>query len=877
MKQEQWSRVRAVFEELLELPVAERNDRVAGLCGDDADLLREVARLLDAHEAADDWLEPPCSEDLAWEEPPPLDLGDFGEGTRIGAYLVQRIVAHGGMGTVYEALQENPRRTVALKMMRSGMSSPGARRRFDYESEVLARLHHPGIAQIYEAGTHELPSGPVLPYFAMEFVESARTLVRFADEDGLDIDRRVELFARVCDAVQHGHQRGVVHRDLKPSNILVDLSGGPKVIDFGVARATDTERSTLATRTGEIVGTLRYMSPEQVRGDLAEVDTRSDVYALGVVLYELLTGRPPHAVDDLGLPAAARAIEEVDPPRPSTVDAAVPRELDWVILRALEKHPDRRYHSAAALAADLRRFLAHEPLAAGPPSTTYRVRKFVARHRVGVVMAAAVLVALVGGIIGTTRGMFLAQEREREASDARGETAKALAVAEEQRGEAQREAALSKTVSGLLENLLGAGDSGVHGRDVRVSALIGPFADSIEPLFAEHPEIAARLHGVAARTFFSLGDHEGAERHLDVALALAEDGYVSEAETVLHLALRARVLQRQGDFDLAEELADEALARAEGVGFAYVHQALASVLEGAGYYDEAAAEARLAIAAFAEAEDIRGEAYACMDLGRVLLSLMRPADAEPELRAALAIAVDLVPRDPGLVLELQSHLASALDMQGRHGEALPLLHDVLAGQEEWLGPLHPGTNMTRGVLALLLSQGGSLEQARELQEEVVRTLRTSIDDPKGLAVSLVNLAVTLARLGRGEESLARMEEAHTVAREELGPDHPTTLGVAGNYGSLLIQLGEIEKSEVVLREAWEGRRRASGDSDVMTLRARTALAAALLHLERLEEAEEHFVPALAGLEAALPPEHPLVVEAREGLAILRRHRASTGR
>ncbi|NOT02328.1 MAG: serine/threonine protein kinase [Phycisphaerales bacterium] len=317
-------------------------------------------------------------------------------GRRVGAYVVKSVIATGGMGTVYLAEQEHPRREVALKVLKAGIAGGGALRRFEFESAILARLRHPNIAQVYDAGMHVdaasgrsptpewggAPGAPGLPWFAMEFIPDARTITAYAREGGLSIVERVKLFADVCDAVHHGHQKGVIHRDLKPVNILVDAEGRPKVIDFGVARGTDSDVAvtTMHTDAGQIIGTLAYMSPEQCAADPRNIDTRSDVYALGVVLYELVCDRPPYDVRHATIHAAARIICEQEPERPREHDRRVPRDLETVLLKALEKDREKRYASAAEFRADLLRFIRGEPVEARPPTLATRAVRWAIRH-----------------------------------------------------------------------------------------------------------------------------------------------------------------------------------------------------------------------------------------------------------------------------------------------------------------------------------------------------------------------------------------------------------------------------------------------------------------------------------------------------------------
>ena len=317
---------------------------------------------------------------------------------RIGRYQVLRRIAEGGMGTVYEAEQDSPRRIVALKVVRLGFGSPDVVRRFTHEAQILGRLHHPGIAQVYEAGLAD--DGQ--PFFAMEFIHGL-PLDEYARRRGLDLTARVGLLARVCDAVQHAHDQGVIHRDLKPANILVEETGQPKVLDFGVARATDADLLSRAglTQAGQLIGTPNYMSPEQVSADPAAIDQRTDVYALGVILFELLAHRLPYQLENRPLAETARMILEQDPPRLGLLDTELRGDVETIVAKALEKDPARRYWSAAELAADLRRWLVHEPILARPPSALYHLHKFARRHKGLVGGVAATVAALVLGLVGT--------------------------------------------------------------------------------------------------------------------------------------------------------------------------------------------------------------------------------------------------------------------------------------------------------------------------------------------------------------------------------------------------------------------------------------------------------------------------------------------
>lgn len=333
---------------------------------------------------------------------PDRSLGAGMIGRTIDGYSITGVVGAGGMGTVYLARQQSPDRLVALKMMRPGMASPSMLRRFQYETEALARLQHEGIARIYEAGTWD-DGGGAVPWFAMEYIPNASILTDYADRERLSTAQRLELFRKVCAAVHHGHQKGIIHRDLKPGNILVNERGNPKIIDFGVAKSTDSDVAITTERTdvGALIGTLQYMSPEQCRANPAEIDTRSDIYGLGVVLYQLLTDQFPYDIQQKALQEALRIVQEEDPRRPSTVDRRLRGDVEIITLKAMEKDQRRRYQSAIELDQDIERYLTGLPITAVPPSVLYRVHKFVRRNQVGVV-AALLLVAV--GIVALVAG-----------------------------------------------------------------------------------------------------------------------------------------------------------------------------------------------------------------------------------------------------------------------------------------------------------------------------------------------------------------------------------------------------------------------------------------------------------------------------------------
>jgi WD40 repeat protein/predicted Ser/Thr protein kinase len=412
MNEDRQQRVRALFDQAAELLPEVRTAFLNAACAADPELRAEIASLL-AHDAGGpgeddvtDFLQSPVRRALASlpSIPPP----------KIGNYRIVRTLGEGGMGVVYEAEQDNPRRTVALKVIRTGLLSPAVLHRFSREVQILGRLQHPGIAPIYEAGL----AADGRPFFAMEFIRG-KPLDEYTRSHQLDAAARLALLARVCDAIQHAHNKGIIHRDLKPSNILVDEAGQPKVLDFGVAHTTDADLQTTSGRTqaGQLLGTLSYMSPEQIAANPAALDPRSDVYSLGVILFELLAERLPYVLQNVPLPEVARVINDRDPSRLGSINRCFRGDVETIVAKALEKDKTRRYASAGELAADIRRHLHSEPIRARPPSALYQLRKFARRHKALVGGLAGILAALCIGLIGTLRFAFQAQHNAQVAGE----------------------------------------------------------------------------------------------------------------------------------------------------------------------------------------------------------------------------------------------------------------------------------------------------------------------------------------------------------------------------------------------------------------------------------------------------------------------------
>ncbi|MGA7929094.1 MAG: protein kinase, partial [Candidatus Sulfotelmatobacter sp.] len=423
----------------------------------------------------------------------------------IGTYRIIRLLGEGGMGAVYEAEQDQPRRKVALKVIKSAWADRELLRRFELESQTLGRLHHPGIAQIYEAGTAETGFGSQ-PFFAMEIIHG-KPLIEYAEARHLNTRHRLALMIQICEAVEHAHQRGIIHRDLKPGNILVEESGQPKILDFGLARVTDGDmQATRQTDMGQLLGTLAYMSPEQVTADPLALDTRSDVYALGVILYELLAGKLPYEVSR-HVYEVVKTIQQVDPKPLSSANREYRGDIETIVAKALEKDKARRYGSAAEFAADIRRYLEDRPITAKPASTGYQLRKFARRNKVLVAGIGAVLLTLVVGVVVST---WQAVRARRAELHAQAETANAQAVVDFLQNDLLAQASADKQ----------AGPKTKPDPDLKVRTALDRAAERVGDRFEKQPEVEAAIRFTIGQTYTDLGLYPEARKQLEQALDL---------------------------------------------------------------------------------------------------------------------------------------------------------------------------------------------------------------------------------------------------------------------------------------------------------------------------------------------------------------------
>ncbi len=780
---------RSIAEQALRLPPQQRAAYLDSACGTDRELRTTVEELLRRQESATILPQAP--------EPPEDRPAPEAQVRRIGPYTILKPLGEGGMGIVYLAEQSSPRRTVALKVVRPHLATPRLLRRFDLEVQTLGRLQHPGIAQIHEAGVAETPFG-AQPYFAMELVEGL-TLVRHADERGLGTRERLALVARVCAAVQYAHTRGIIHRDLKPGNIIVDASGQPKVLDFGVARAIESEASnTMQTEAGQMVGTLPYMSPEQVAGDPDAVDTRTDVYALGVILYELLAGRLPHEFATRSFTEMVRTVGAGPTVPLVSVRPDLRGDIATIVGRALEPSRDRRYQSAAELAGDLERFLRSEPILARPASPLYVLAKFAQRNRALVAGALAVLLVLALGVAGTIWQMVRAtRQRDRAIS--------AESLAEQRRLEAQEEADTANAINDFLNSMLASADPEENrNRDLTVREMIDLAVPQIGDRFRGRAAVEARLRSTIGSAYQHLGEYEkalpqaeltrerlegalGADHRLtigatrNVASIHADAGRLGEAEALLQ-----RVLQRL-----------EALFGPDDEDTFFTRADLARVYADEGRLVEAEALFRDSIE---RARRVVGLAHPRLlvllhNLATTIKQQGRLAEAEVALRESLAAREAAYGPDHPETLYSMNNLAAALVERGAAEEAEALLRRTIAGRERVLGPDHPSTITSRSNLSHLLITQGRLAEAEPLVRESLRVNRARLGTShRNTLVAMNQLAYVLEEIGNIAEAEALYREVVELTERSTGFVHPDSFGPLNNLASLLQRGGRLEEA-----------------------------------------------------------------------------------
>lgn len=903
------SRLAQLFHDAQLLETAEQVDAfLAVSCPDDHELRRRLEGLLAAHRAGG---VPSRRSGVEHAETP---------GEMLGHYELIEPIGEGGFGVVWLAEQREPvRRRVALKLIKLGMDTRQVVARFGQERQALALMDHPNIARVLDAGA--APSGR--PYFVMELVEGV-PLLEYCDLKRLDVRVRLALFVDICRAIQHAHHKGVIHRDVKPSNVLVHVVDGrpsPKVIDFGVAKATTVEASSTAllTEQRQMLGTPAYMSPEQAEGN-ADIDTRTDVYSLGVLLYELLTGTTPLDLRDLvskGYSEMLRCIREAESEPPSArvaqlgaaaaelaekrgaradeLSAQLRGELDWIVLRSIEKDRRRRYDSAEELARDVERYLAGEAVSAAPPSRFYRLSKFVRRNRVAAGAALAVALALTAGASGFAwQAHVAAGERDAALAAQRAEAlerARARAAAEseaQQRVAAERSAREAEAVGNFLTTMFDAANVRSMGRTATVAAVLDDASAKIGEGLADTPEVEAKLRRVLGATYVSLGMPDEGEPHVLRSLELwRELGRENSLDSIRTLAHLASVRSLRREYEQAEELLARVVefTRAElgddapqTLSFRSDH---ANALTRVGRTQEAEAELRAVLAARRAAPESdhkqRHTVILLNSLAVLLHDQGRFEEAEALYREGLALARELLGDDDTDTLTALTNLGSLLRSTGRIEQAEPILREGYAGIRRVYGDNHARTADVAVVLARFLDATGRHNEAAEryegavkvlervtgrgamqekremadlirrlgdgsraadlLREVVVELSSTVAPDDRELLNCRVALANALTSVDRIDEAASELSTLIDDCSRALGDEDPTTLMAFNSYGLLLMRQGQFQEAAPIVRRALEIGERVDGRDHANTVVAAHNLGVCLRESGALEEGE----------------------------------------
>jgi len=763
------------------------------------------------------------------------EIKDITPGALIaGKYKLLEELGSGGMGVVYLAEQVEPvRRRVALKIIKLGMDTRQVVARFETERQALAVMDHPNIARVFDAGATE--TGRL--YFVMELARGI-PITDYCDRHKLSAQERLQLFIGVCQAVQHAHQKGVIHRDLKPSNILVVIQDDrpvPKIIDFGIAKATDHRlaQRTLFTEQGQLIGTPEYMSPEQAEMSGLDVDTRTDIYSLGVILYELLAGALPFDAGKLRSAAFGeiqRIIRETEPPKASTrlstlketkAEIAEKRgtdagslvkllrgDLDWITMKAMAKDRTRRYSSASELAADIERHLRHEPVTAGPPSAVYRIRKYVRRHKLGVAAAAVVTLAVLIGVAGTTIGLLRAVRAEKKALE---------------------EAARATRVSDFLVDLFKVSDpSEARGNTITAREILDRGAKKVEEELAGQPLIQARLMDTMGQVFQSLGLFDQALPLLKSALETRRNVLGNkDLEVAASLQNVGYLLVAKGDYAAAEPLLLESLAiRQELLGRNHPEVATSLATLGEVNYD-------------------KGDLAKAEEFYRESLAIRRKSLGDTHIEVANSL----------------NDLAITLKAKGDYEETESMYRESLAIRRKALGEDHPVIAQSLNNLGMFLYQmflnkkSDGVEAEQLLRQALEMNRRILGNEHPEVSTNLNNLALLLRDKGDYDQAISLFREVTEIDRRTLGEEHPYVASRMNNLASTLVRKGNYKSAEELYQKAIAIQRKTFAEKSWEIATTKLLLGACYSEAKRFEEAEPLILGALPIIEQNFGPDH----------------------
>jgi non-specific serine/threonine protein kinase/serine/threonine-protein kinase len=845
-------RVREIVGAALQCEPTERKAFLDSACSDDDRLRHQVDTLITAYET---------SYDLSGGTSAPSTNQGLETPAAIGPYRLERVLGTGGMGQVWLAEQTEPvQRRVAVKLIRSGFYDPQVTQRFLAERQSLALMNHPSIAKVFDAGTTQEGQ----PYLVMEYVDGL-PITEYCDVHALSIRERLRLFQLVCDGVQHAHQKTIIHRDLKPSNILVTEVDGkpvPRIIDFGLAKvlAQGMDAETMMTRAGSILGTLGYMSPEQADSGGEDIDTRSDVYSLGVILYELLVGALPLAFEKLTFYEILQHLREQDAPRPSTrlrtlhdaeviaqrrnsepgiVSRQLRGDADAIVLKALAKDRTQRYATPAELAADIERYLRNEPVSAQSLSFSYVAGKYVRRHRVGVVSASAgVLLILAFVVAQAIQLRVIRQERDR-----------------------------ADRVSGFMVDMFKVSDpSEARGSTVTAREILDQSTHKVESELVSDPAVQTQLMQVMARTYMGLGlysrAHDLAQRSLgNQTRILGPD----DPKTLESAMLMGTILTDEGHEKEAESLLRKTLAQQSRIAGPEDPATLKT--------EDALATLMLRHAHYAEAEKLeRGvtsievrklgadnpETFRSLNsLASALRGEQKSAEAETLFHQILANEQRVLGTDHPYLLVTMHNLANMLAEEDRFDEAEPLYRQTLAIQQRVLGPDHPETASTLTTLANTVAESkGRQSEAESLYREALATeLRVVGPDHIYTTHAKEGLANCLSNQRRYAEADTLLREVLATRQRTLGPEDTDTLLTQYNLADVMLHQGSLADAEKLTRKTLDQQSRALDKNDPDTMATETLLAKILFAEDRYEASVDVARRAFEAQRAALGPAH----------------------